>query len=88
MVARSGFSSATSGVTASTEASGSRRSAACTNRVKSAGRHQASTVEMSAGPGSSRSLTARKLSREDRVVRTMKSTSSAGNPVRSGIGRN
>ena len=33
---------------------------------------------MSAGAGPRRSLTARKLSSEDRVVRTMKSTSSAG----------
>jgi hypothetical protein len=47
---RNGFSSAISGVTASTVASSGRRAAASTKRTKSASTHQASTVDTSMRP--------------------------------------
>src|SRR5712691_5943811 len=72
---RSGFSSATSGVTASTVASTGRRDAASTKRTKSASRHHASTVETSIRPPGCRAVTSRKLASDDRVVFTMNSRS-------------
>src|SRR6266581_3047527 len=72
---RSGFSSATSGVTASTVASTGRRDAASTKRTKSASRHHASTVETSIRPPGRQAVTSRKLASDDRVVFTMNSRS-------------
>src|SRR2546422_5098601 len=72
---RSGFSSATSGVTASTVASTGRRDAASTKRTKSASRHHASTVETSIRPPGRQAVTSRKLASADRVVFRMNSRS-------------
>src|SRR5438094_2421115 len=78
MTTRSGFSSATRGVTASTVASTGRRAAASTKRTKSASTHHASTVETSIRPPGCRRITSPKLSSEDAVVLTMNSTSRSG----------
>ena len=80
--APSGFSSATSGVTASTVASRGRRSAASTKRRKSAARHQASTVETSMRPAPGPPATSRKLSSDEAVVFTVSRRSSSGNRPR------
>src|SRR5947209_11362198 len=72
---RTGFSSATSGVTASTVAAAGRRDAASTKRAKSVWRHHASTVETSIRPPGRRAVTSRKLASDDGVVFTMNSTS-------------
>ena len=69
-------------MTASTVASSGRPAAAAAKRAKSSAAHHASTVDTSIGPAGPRPVTSRKLSSDDPVVFTMKSSSSAGNRVR------
>ena len=75
---QSGVSSSTSGVTASTVASSPRARAALAKAAKADGAHHVSTVDTSARPAGMRPFTSRKLSSDDAVVFTMKSTSSPG----------
>ena len=67
------------GVTARTVASDGWRAASSRKALKSWGEHQASTVEMSAGPDSIRPAIVKKLSSDDAVVLTIMSMSASGN---------
>src|SRR5439155_4313264 len=73
------------GVTASVLALAGRDIAVATNAAKSSGWHQASTVDTIAGPAPRRAVTSRKLSSDERVVFTMKSSSTSGNRRRAQV---